>query len=134
MMNLGEKQFSLTGVAPKPSARQESKFLTDYRRRAQNESGPTERRPMAAAAEFAYRQAFALGSRSPEAAFRCANHFLTQGGPAGALRVAKTAAKLAPKNSQARSLGQHLAGYLAREVRQDVDPRGNDMLMIKRAK
>jgi Flp pilus assembly protein TadD len=50
--------------------------------------------------DFAFRQAFALDPRSPEAVSRCLSHLRAEHRPADALLVAETTSKLAPENSQ----------------------------------
>ena len=100
-------------VASEPACQAFSKLRSSiagvYEWRARHDSDPAVQRRMAEAADFAFRQAFALDPRSLEALFRCAQHFLAEHRTADALLVAETGFKLAPENSQLGSLVQHLA-------------------------
>jgi hypothetical protein len=88
-----------------------------YAGRARSAADPGERRRMADAADFAFRQAFALDPRNPEAVFGYANHLMEERRLADALLLAETASKLAPETS--RSHIQTVARYLAKRAGQE---------------
>ncbi len=90
-----------------------------YARRAQTVSDPVEQRRLAGAADFAFRQAFALNPRRPEVVFRWVNHFLVERQPAAALLVAQTASKLTPENSPLQSSMQSLVQHLERKTQKE---------------
>jgi hypothetical protein len=103
-------------VASEPACQAFSKLRSSiagvYAWRARGDIDPVGHRRMAEAADFAFRQAFALDPRSPEAVFRCVSYCMGEHRPADALLVAETASKLAPENSQLQSLAQNLAHHL----------------------
>lgn len=65
---------------------------------------------MAAAADFAYRQAFALCPSSPDVVFRYANLLLAERRLGEALQIAATASRLDPENPQLRDLTGGIRG------------------------
>ncbi len=75
-----------------------------YAWRARTDSNAAERRRTAEAADFAYRQAFALAPRSLKVVVGLASHYLAEHQFADALRLAETACKLAPDQSQLQML------------------------------
>ena len=95
-------------VASAPACQNFSKLRSSiaglYSWRARNDPDPAGQRRMAEAADFAFRQAFALDPRSPGAVFGLAQHLLGEHRPADALLVAETASKMAPGNSQVQLL------------------------------
>jgi hypothetical protein len=71
-------------------------------------SSEEERKRMAAAADFAFRQAFAFCPRSPEAIFRYVSYLISLGRVDDASRIALSAATLDPGNSQYEVLIQEI--------------------------
>jgi Flp pilus assembly protein TadD len=63
---------------------------------------------MARAADFAYRQAWALCPTSPEVVFRYINFLIKQKRNSDALLVASTCLKLDPTNAQIKNLVSQL--------------------------
>lgn len=66
-----------------------------YMWRASNDAGSADKERMAREADFAFRQAWALGAACPEATFRYVNFFLSQSRFDEALLVGETALKIA---------------------------------------
>ena len=79
-----------------------------YLWRASDTKGPAERQRMQAAADFAFRQAFALCPSSPEVVFRYVNLLLQQGRPDDALLLVRAAKKIDPGNGQFENLAREL--------------------------
>jgi len=108
-------------VASAPACQNFSKLRRSiaglYSWRARNDPDPAGQRRMAEAAEFAFRQAFALDPRSPGAVFGLAQHLLGERRPADAFLAAETASKMAPENSQVQSLTRWLAPKDRKEQR-----------------
>jgi thioredoxin-like negative regulator of GroEL len=71
-------------------------------------AGEEEKDRMARAADFAFRQAWALCPTSPEAVFRYINFLLKQKRSSDALLVASTCQKLDPNNVQIKNLVSQL--------------------------
>jgi hypothetical protein len=106
-------------VVSEPACSAFSKLRTSiagvYAWHARNDSEQPDQRRMAEAADFAFRQSFALDPRSPEALFRFVNVLLAERRWADALLVGQTAFKLAPENTQI----QWLVDQLARKVKKE---------------
>jgi hypothetical protein len=75
-----------------------------YAWRAQHASDPVEKQRMNDAADFAFRQAFAMCPYSPEAVYRYANLLMEQKRWDDALLVAETAAKFKSSGMQFQGL------------------------------
>jgi hypothetical protein len=86
-----------------------------YAWRAQHAAGATEKKRMNDAADFAFRQAFALCPYSPETVFRYVNLLLGENRGADALVVAETAAQMpsmqGKDGGQIRSLVEQLKKF-----------------------
>ncbi len=127
----GDPSYVANELARRTFSKLRSAIAGLFEWRAQADSDPAGRRRMAEAADFAFRQAFALDPHSPEAVFRFASHFLTEHRSADALLVAETAAKLSPENSQVQSLAQYLA-RLARKDRTGTALKSSYGTMVNR--
>src|SRR5205823_7512376 len=79
-----------------------------YAWRAMKASDPVEKKRMIAAADFGFRQAYALCPYSPEAVFRYVNLLMGEARSEDALQVAEAALKVDSKNDQLKSLVQQL--------------------------
>jgi hypothetical protein len=77
-----------------------------YKWRATHFSDPARRDYIDQAADFAFRQAFALNPCSAACAFQCVQHYLENNRLTEALLVARSAGKLAPENGQLQWLAQ----------------------------
>ncbi len=87
-----------------------------YSKRARRACEPAERWRMAEAANFAFRQAFALSPRSPQVVFRWVNHLLVERRPLEALLVAQTASRLVAESSPLQFSMQNLVQHLQTRV------------------
>ncbi|HUR47326.1 MAG TPA: tetratricopeptide repeat protein [Candidatus Saccharimonadales bacterium] len=72
--------------------------------RLMNAKSPAEKQRMQDAADYAFRQAFALSPASPEAVFRYINLLMTVGRVDDAILLAQTAADVDPSNGQLKNL------------------------------
>ena len=79
-----------------------------YAWRAERVKDPDDKRRLAAEAEFAFQQAFALCPTSPEALYRYVNLLVSQGRTKDALALATTTEKLDSSNPQLPGLIQQL--------------------------
>lgn len=79
-----------------------------YAWHAQRVSSAADKDRLTAEAEFAFRQAFALCPRSPEAVFRYINELVTLRRFDDAILVSETARKLEPENGMLQSLANEL--------------------------
>src|SRR5438477_152832 len=75
-----------------------------YAWRAKEASDSSEKKRMLDAADFAFRQAYALCPYSPEAVFRYVNLLLEQDRNAEALQIAQVTFRIVPENDQVRDL------------------------------
>ena len=75
-----------------------------YAWRAKNSASPEEKQRMMKAADFAFRQSFALCPYSPEAVFRYTNLLIDQGRKADALLLVETAQRIDPRNGSVANL------------------------------
>ena len=94
----GDPQFLQSADAQKEFSKLRSSIAGLYAWRAQNTNDGSEKKRMNDAADFAYRQAWALCPYSPEAVFRYINLLMSQNRASDALLVAETAAKM-PANA-----------------------------------
>jgi Flp pilus assembly protein TadD len=85
-----------------------------YAWRAQHASDAREKERMNEAADFAFRQAFALCPYSPEAVYRYVNLLLAQGRTSDAVLITETASKMPEIKGQA---GDQL-GNLVKQLKQ----------------
>jgi beta-lactamase regulating signal transducer with metallopeptidase domain len=79
-----------------------------YAWRVANSKSPEEKEQMIKAADFAFRQAYALCPQSPEAVFRYANLLVSLGRVNDARLLAETTLKFDPENAQVRGLAKRL--------------------------
>ena len=79
-----------------------------YAWRATEASDPSEKKRMIQAADFGFRQAFALCPYSPEAVFRYVNLLTGEARSEDALRVAEAALRVDSKNVQLKTLVHQL--------------------------
>jgi hypothetical protein len=79
-----------------------------YLWRANDAKDPAERKRMSAAANFAFRQAFALCPSSPEVVFRYVNLLIQQGQIDEALLLVQAAGKIDPSNGHFENLAREL--------------------------
>ena len=89
----GDTNFVLNSYAHKTFSKERSSSAGMYAWRAQNATDPGEKERMNKAADFAFRQAWALCPYSPEAVFRYVQFLTTQQRTSDALLVAETAEK-----------------------------------------
>jgi hypothetical protein len=78
----GDPSYAANELSRRAFSKLRSSIAGLYDWRARADSDPAGRRRMAGAADFAFRQAFALNPHSPEAVFRSVNHFLSEHRPA----------------------------------------------------
>lgn len=90
----GDPQFVQNEYSCKMFSKLRSSIGGLYAWRAQHAADAGERSRMNDAADFAFRQAFALCPYSPEAVYRYVNLLLSEGRTADAILVAETAAKM----------------------------------------
>ena len=89
----GSRPFVQNDYASKTFSKERSSIAGLYAWRAQHPANAAEKERMNSAADFAFRQAWALCPYSPEAVFRYVNLLTNQNRIADALVVAETAAK-----------------------------------------
>jgi len=89
----GDRRFVQNDYAYKTFSKERSSIAGLFAWRAQHPANATEKERMNNAADFAFRQAWALCPYSPEAVFRYVNLLINQNRIADALVVAETAAK-----------------------------------------
>ncbi len=97
-----DRQFVENDYAQKAFSKLRCSIGGVYAWRAHHTDSPVEKETMSRAAEFAFRQAFALASGSPEAVFRYVNLLLSQKRIDDALRLAEAATKLEKVRDQAQ--------------------------------
>lgn len=104
----GDLQFVQNNYSCKMFSKERSSIAGLYAWRAQNTTDPAERQRMNDAADFAFRQSWALCPYSPEAVFRYVNLLMSQNRKADALLVAETSGKMpemkGPDGASVRSL------------------------------
>jgi hypothetical protein len=92
----GDPQFVQNEYWSKIYSKLRSSIAGLYAWRAQHAADAGEKKRMNDAADFAFRQAFALCPYSPEMVFRSVNLLLSEGRAADALLIAETASKMPP--------------------------------------
>jgi len=111
----GDPQFVHNEYSCKMFSKLRSSIAGLYAWRAQHATDPDEKERMNGAADFAFRQAFALCPYSPEAVYRYVNLLLSENRTADAILVAETAAKMPQeqdlKGEQMRSLVTQLKQF-----------------------
>ena len=100
----GDRRFVENEYANKTYSKLRSSIGGLYQWRVNNAKSSAERKDMTAEADFAFRQAFALCPRSPEAIFRYVNLLTSVGRMDDASRVAMAAKSLEPDNPQLEDL------------------------------
>jgi len=90
----GDPQFVQNEYTCKMFSKLRSSIAGLYAWRAQHTSDPGEKKRMNDAADFAFRQSWALCPYSPEAVFRYVNLLLSEGRTADAVLIAETAVKM----------------------------------------
>jgi len=90
----GDKEFIQNDYAQKMFSKERTSIAGLYTWRAQQTTDPVEKQRMNDAADFAFRQAFALCPNSPEAVFRYVNLLMSENRNSDALLIAETATKL----------------------------------------
>ena len=108
----GDSQFVQNEYTSKMFSKLRSSIGGLYAWRALHATDAGEKKRMTAAADFAFRQAWALCPYAPEAVFRYVNLLLSEGRAADALLVAETSAKMPQMdNEQMRSLVTQLKQF-----------------------
>ena len=107
----GDPRFVQSDFSYKTFSKLRSSIAGIYMWRLDQASGEAEKDRMARAADFAFRQAWALCPTSPEAVFRYINFLLKQKRNSDALLVATTCLKLDPNNAQIKNLVSQLQQF-----------------------
>jgi hypothetical protein len=94
-----DEKFVRNDYACKTFSKLRSSMAGVYAWRAKHSASPEEKQRMGTAADFAFRQAFALCPYSPEAVFRYVNLLVDQGRKKDALKLIETAEQIDPRNS-----------------------------------
>jgi hypothetical protein len=100
----GDPKFVQNDEACKTFSKLRSSQAGAYAWRAEHAKSEREKERMRKAADFAFRESFALCPYSPEAVFRYINLLVSQARLDDALLIANTAIKLEPNNRQVTSL------------------------------
>jgi len=106
----GDREFVTNDYAMKAFSKLRSSQAGLYQWRLTNKPG-ADRARLRAAADQAFRQAFALCPTSPEAVYRYINFLLSESRFADAVQIAQTALKLAPENEQYAGLLKNLLSF-----------------------
>ena len=104
----GDPRFVQSDLSCKAFSKLRSSIGGLYAWRLDHTADEAEKDGMARAADFAFRQAWALCPYSPEAVFRYVNFLLNQKRNSDALLVAATCLKLNPGNTQVKDLVNRL--------------------------
>ena len=104
----GDPRFVQNDFACKSFSKLRSSIAGIYMWRLDQAVGDEEKERMARAADFAFRQAWALCPTSPEVVFRYINFLVKQKRNSDALLVATTCLKLDPNNAQIKNLVRQL--------------------------
>jgi hypothetical protein len=104
----GDPRFVQSDLSCKAFSKLRSSIAGIYTWRLDHTADEAEKDRMARAADFAFRQAWALCPYSPEAVFRYVNFLLNQKRNSDALLVAATCLKLNPNNTQMKDLVNRL--------------------------
>ena len=107
----GDPRFVQSDFSCKTFSKLRSSIAGIYAWRLDQAAGEAEKDRMARAADFAYRQAWALCPTSPEAVFRYINFLLKQKRSSDARLVASTCLKLDPNNAQIKNLVTQLQQF-----------------------
>jgi hypothetical protein len=107
----GDPRFVQSDFSYKTFSKLRSSLAGIYAWRLDQAAGDEEKDRMTRAADFAFRQAWALCPSSPEAVFRYINFLLKQKRNSDALLVATTCLKLDPNNVQIKSLVSQLRQF-----------------------
>ena len=107
----GDKDFAANDEAGKSYSKLRRSLAGMYAWRVEHAQAPEERQRMQAAADYAFRQSFALCPQSPEAIFRYVNFLAAQHRIDDAILLVKTALRLGPADPQLRGLLQQLEKY-----------------------
>jgi len=111
----GDRAFVQNDYASKTFSKERSSIAGLYAWRAQHATDATEKERMNQAADFAFRQAWALCPYSPEAVYRYVNLLLSRNRVSDALAVAETSAKMpamqGATGTQVRALVNHLKQF-----------------------
>ena len=107
----GDPRFVQNDFACKSFSSLRSSIAGVYLWRLDQAAGDEEKDRMARAADFAFRQAWALCPTSPEAVFRYINFLVKQKRNSDALLVASTCLKLDPNNTQIKNLAGQLQRF-----------------------
>jgi hypothetical protein len=102
----GDPDFVKSHYSHSMFSKERTSIAALYAWRAQNTTDPGEKDRMNDAADFAYRQAWALCPYMPEAVYGYVQLLMTEERSSDALIVAETAEKLAPDRPQAEQLDQ----------------------------
>jgi hypothetical protein len=107
----GDTQFVENAYSRKAFSQERSSIADLYAWRAQNTADPGDKQRLNDAADFAFRQSWALCPFSIEAVFRYVQLLMDEKRIPDAIIIAETAEKMAPDQQQAEQLEQ-LAAYL----------------------
>jgi len=113
----GDTQFVQSTDAQKEFSKLRCAIAGVYLWRAQNTKDPSEKKRMSEAADFAFKQAWALCPYSTETVFRYLNLLMMEGHADDALLVVQTAAKM-PENKDAAAMFHDVISSLQRSVNQ----------------
>jgi predicted Zn-dependent protease len=100
----GDKEFAANSQARKSYSKLRSSIAGLYTWRAENAASPDERQRMFDAADYAYRQSYAICPGSPEATYRYVKMLLERNRSDDAALIVKTDLRLTPGNEQLRDL------------------------------
>ncbi len=107
----GDKEFAANDQARKCFSKLRSSIGGLYAWRAQKATDPDERKRMYDAADYAFRQSYAICPYSPEAIYRYANLLLARQRTDDAFLIVKTVLRLTPDNKQLQDLMDQLKKY-----------------------
>lgn len=119
----GDREFVTNEFATKAFSKLRASIAGLYQWRLMQRPGRTERERLAAAADEAFRQAFAMCPNSPEALYRYVNFLLFQGRTDDAVLLASTAQELTPDNEQYNQLLKQLLNYQQQQGMKGAVPR-----------
>ncbi len=106
----GDREFVTNDYAMKAFSKLRSSQAGLYQWRLTNKPGVDQAR-LRAAADYAFRQAFALCPTSPEAVYRYVNFLLSENRLDDAIQLAQTARKLAPDSEQYDTVLKQLKNF-----------------------
>jgi hypothetical protein len=107
----GDADFASNIETRKCFSKLRSSIAGLYAWRAQNATDPDERKRMYDAADYAFRQSYAIYPCSPEAISRYVNLLVSHQRNADAMLIVKTVLRLTPDNTQLRDLMSQLEKY-----------------------